>query len=179
MLTSGVTGHDLGDLHRPHPVRRAISHAFYQPDFCMVSASAKLLGGGIVHVALSYSPTGPVIGYAAKCADDAGNSSALRTKIQLWSCLGNASQQWTYSGGELKHGTMCMNDKGGGGSGTPVVLWDCTGAGNEIWSHTSGGEYVLKSNGLCLDDPAYSTRNGTQLIVYRCNGDANQRWSLP
>ncbi len=36
---------------------------------------------------------------------------------------------------------------------------------------------MLKANGgkYCLDDPAYSTRNGTQLIVYTCHDGANQR----
>ena len=47
---------------------------------------------------------------------------------------------------------------------------------NEIWSRKASGEYVLKANGLCLDDPAYSTRNGTQLIVYTCKDTASQRW---
>ena len=32
---------------------------------------------------------------------------------------------------------------------------------------------------LCLDDPAYSTRNGTRLIVYTCKDSANQRWQQP
>lgn len=38
-----------------------------------------------------------------------------------------------------------------------------------------------KANGsrLCLDDPAYSTANGTQLIVYTCSDTRNQRWTLP
>jgi hypothetical protein len=51
----------------------------------------------------------------------------------------------------------------------------------ELWTHNSRGEYVLKGNGgrLCLDDPGYSTRNGTQLVVYTCNNGANQHWSLP
>jgi Ricin-type beta-trefoil lectin domain-like len=47
--------------------------------------------------------------------------------------------------------------------------------------HNSDGEHVLKAHGgtLCLDDPAYSARNGTQLIVYTCKNGANQHWSLP
>jgi len=76
------------------------------------------------------------------CADDSGNSSALRAKTVAWKCNGSdAAQAWSFS----------------------------------------GGEYVLKAHGgtLCLDDPAYSTRNGTQLIVYACNNGANQHWSLP
>jgi hypothetical protein len=48
----------------------------------------------------------------------------------------------------------------------------------------ANGEFVLKvlgANGgkLCLDDPGRSTRNGTQLIVYKCSAGANQRWQLP
>jgi hypothetical protein len=120
-------------------------------------------------------------GYGGKCADDNGNSSAPRTKIQIWSCVNDASQQWSFSGGELKHGSMCMNDQGTGGSGTKVISWSCNGAANEIWSHNARDEYVLKARDgtLCLDDPAYSTKNGTQLIVYTCKDGANQHWSLP
>jgi hypothetical protein len=177
-------GSSSGSFTAQTPVSRVVSHPYYQPDSCTVAADAQLqAGGNSIHVSLSYSQTAPVSheikGYAGKCADDNGNSSAPRTKIQIWSCVNDASQQWSFSNGELKHGSMCMNDKGSGGSGSPVILWSCNGARNEVWSHNSGGEYVLKANGLCLDDPAYSTKNGTQLVVYRCNGGANQRWSLP
>ena len=120
-----------------------------------------------------------ITGYGGKCADDKGNSSAVRAKVQIWSCVNDASQQWSFTSGELKHGSLCMNDQGNAGNGGHVILWTCNGASNEVWNHTSSGQYVLKSNGLCLDDPAYSTRNGTQLELYRCNNGANQHWSLP
>jgi hypothetical protein len=32
---------------------------------------------------------------------------------------------------------------------------------------------------VCLDDPASSTKNGTQLIVWTCKDSANQRWYQP
>jgi len=118
-------------------------------------------------------------GYGGKCADDNGNSSAAGAKVQIWSCVNDVSQQWSFTGGELKHGSLCMNDRGNAGNGGHVILWSCNGASNEVWKHTSSGEYVLKSNGLCLDDPADSTRNGTQLDVYRCHNGSNQHWSLP
>lgn len=181
-------GSSSGSFTAQTPVSRTISHPYSQPDSCIVSADAQLQAGNSVHVSLSYSQTAPpppasheIKGYAGKCADDNGNSSAPRTKIQIWSCVNDASQQWSFSGGELRHGSMCMNDKASGGSGSPVMLWSCNGASNEVWTHNSKGEYVLKAHGstLCLDDPAYSTRNGTQLDVYRCNGGSNQRWSLP
>jgi hypothetical protein len=62
-----------------------------------------------------------------------------------------------------------------------VILYTCNGAANEIWSHLANGEYKLKARGgtVCLDDPASSTKNGTQLIVWTCKDSANQRWYQP
>jgi hypothetical protein len=184
-------GSTSGSFTAETPVSRTISHPYYQPDSCIVSADAQLqAGGNSVHVSLSYSQSAPapapavheVRGYSGMCADDSGASSALRTKIVTWKCnSSDGAQSWSFSGGELKRGSMCMNDKATGGSGTRVILYTCNGAANELWSHNAKGEYVLKANGgkLCLDDPAYSTRNGTQLDVYTCNGGSNQHWSVP
>ena len=182
-----AAGSSSGNFTAETPVSRTISHPYDQPDSCIVSADAQLqAGGNSVHVSLSYSQSAApapvsheIKGYAGRCADDNGNSSALRAKVQVWNCVNNASEQWSFSNGELKHGSQCMNDRGTGGNGSPVILWSCTGGSNEVWSHNSHGEYVLRANGLCLDDPAYSTKNGTQLDVYRCSGGSNQRWSLP
>ena len=60
-------------------------------------------------------------------------------------------------------------------------LFTAARGADEIWTHLANGELVLKANGgkYCLDDPAYSTRNGTQLIVYTCKDSTNQRWSKP
>jgi hypothetical protein len=124
----------------------------------------------------------PFKGYAGRCMDDAGNSFADRTKIQIWKCNpSDQAQYWMYSGGELIHGGMCVNDQRSGGNGSKVILYTCNGAANEIWVHLANGELKLKANGgkYCLDDPAYSTRNGTQLIVYTCKDSANQRWYQP
>jgi hypothetical protein len=176
-------GSNSGSFTATTPVSRTITHPYSQPDSCIVAASAQLSGAGDLTVSLSSSATAPssheIKGYDAKCADDNGNSSADRAKVQIWSCVNDASQQWSFSGGELKHGSMCMNDSGNAGNGGHVILWTCNGAANEIWQHTSSNEYVLKSKGLCLDDPAYSTRNGTQLEVYHCHNGSNQHWSLP
>jgi hypothetical protein len=40
---------------------------------------------------------------------------------------------------------------------------------------------VEKANSykLCIDDPAFSTKGGTQLMVYTCNNGANQHWTEP
>ena len=57
---AGASGTTSATFTIRTPVRRAIAHDYYQPDFCIVSASAKLLGSGSVHVALSSSQTGPI-----------------------------------------------------------------------------------------------------------------------
>ncbi|MGD0066118.1 MAG: RICIN domain-containing protein, partial [Streptosporangiaceae bacterium] len=123
----------------------------------------------------------PVKGYDGKCLDDNGNSSANDTKIQIWTCYGGKPQLWTYNSGELVHNGKCLNDDAWGGIRTKQILYTCNRALNELWTHLSNGEFVLNAKGykLCLDDPAYSTKNGTQLIVYTCKDSSNQRWTLP
>lgn len=184
-------GGSSGAFTAQTPVTRTISHPYSHPDSCIVSADAQLqAGGNSVHVSLSYSQSAPpsaptvheVRGYSGMCADDSGDSSALRAKVVIWRCsAGDAAQSWTFSGGRLIHGRLCADDKASGGSGSPVILYTCSNAANDLWTHNSDGEYVLKAHGgaLCLDDPAYSTQNGTRLIVYTCKNSANQHWSLP
>ena len=139
------------------------------------SPSPSPVGGGP-------QPVHPIRGFGGKCVDDKGNSSANRAAVVIWSC--NATDQaqgWKLSGGELIHNGKCANDQRSGGKGSKVILYACNGASNEIWTHRANGEFVLKANGgrYCLDDPAYSTSNGTQLIVWTCKDSANQRWYQP
>jgi hypothetical protein len=124
----------------------------------------------------------PVKGFDGKCLDDNGNSSSNRAKIQIWSCSGSdQAENWTFSSGEFKHNGKCLNDQGNAGNRGKVILYSCNGASNEKWSELANGEIKLSShNGAyCLDDPADSTKNGTQLIVYTCKDSANQKWALP
>ena len=196
--TSSLSGGTSG----PSPLTAAVTLPITDPASCNVSATVSLPTTDTTNalsVAMTYttsasaspSPSassappaaGHVVqGYADKCVDDAGNSSANRAKVQIWNCnTFDKAQLWTYSNGELVHNNKCANDQAWGGKGTKVILYTCNHALNELWTHLSNGEYVLNAKGykLCLDDPAYSTRNGTQLIVYTCKDSANQRWSKP
>jgi len=167
------------------------------PDSCDIRVSATLsTNSGTMEVTASYAPSlsasptptpssapsGPTRmyrGFGGKCLDVAGNSSANRAKVQIWTCNSHdKAQAWTYSGGKLIHNGKCLNDQRSGGNGSKVILYTCNGGANEIWSHKSNGEWVLKANGgkYCLDDPASSKRNGTQLIVWACHNTANQHW---
>jgi Ricin-type beta-trefoil lectin domain len=129
------------------------------------------------------SPVRLVRGFDGTCLRDMGDSTAPRTKVVIWACDPTAQGQgWTCRADELIiHGRMCVNAKGLGRSGSVVILWPRNGSPNESWVHRPNGEYVLKANGrrLCLEDPAYSVKNGTQLVVAACSGERDQLWSLP
>ena len=196
---AGQTVEKSGGSTSMTPVTDNLTLPFTNPDSCSVTATAVLSGTGTMLLSLTYtpaasaspspSPSSPpttaghvITGYAGKCLDDAGNSSANRAKVQIWNCdTFDKAQLWTYSNGELIHNGKCANDQAWGGNGTKVILYTCNRALNELWTHQSNGQYVLNAKGykLCLDDPAYSTRNGTQLIVYTCKDSVNQRWSKP
>lgn len=122
---------------------------------------------------------GPITGFAGKCVDDFHGGTRNGNPIDLYSCNKSAAQRWVAAKGLLRVEGKCLSDTGSGGNGTKVELFTCTGAANQTWSHRSNGEWVLKSNGLCLDDPGASRINGTRLIIWHCQGTANQRWSLP
>ena len=177
------------------PVTEDVTMASANPDSCTVAATGTLsTNSGTMLVALKYDPattssptppppSGPVRlykGIGGKCVDDAGNSSANRAKVIIWTCNSHdKAQGWTYSGGKLIHNGKCLNDQRSGGNGSKVILYTCNGGANEIWTHHTNGEFVLKANGgkYCLDDPASSKHNGTQLIVWTCKNGANQHWN--
>jgi Ricin-type beta-trefoil lectin domain len=126
--------------------------------------------------------TGIIKGYDNKCVDDTGNSSSIRTKIEIWTCSkGDKAQQWRYTAGELIHNGLCLDDKGNGGSGSKVILWTCNGSSGEQWNHVLNNTFQVKAHTFanCLDDPAYSKKNGTQLTLYTCHNTANQHWTIP
>jgi O-glycosyl hydrolase len=43
---------------------------------------------------------------------------------------------------------------------------------------TSTSRLIGAGSGKCLDDPGFSTANGTQLTIYTCNTGADQSWTL-
>jgi hypothetical protein len=125
--------------------------------------------------------TGEITGYAGKCVDNRYAATGNGNPIDIYGCNGTAAQHWTFtSSGELRNAASgkCLNDANYGGQGTRMIQWTC-GYSDEQWTHTSSGQYVLDYNGLCLNDPGYSTRNLTQLIIWKCGSYANELWSLP
>ncbi|WP_285560060.1 LamG-like jellyroll fold domain-containing protein [Actinoplanes regularis] len=132
-------------------------------------------------------PTSPInsIGVAGKCVDVQGGAIANGTPIQLYTCNGSASQDWTMvpasssnEGVFLRSLGKCMTASGSGTtSGTKVVLAGCEGLASQTWYPSAGG----LRNGVtevCLDDPQGSKKDGTDLQLYTCNASLPQTWSL-
>lgn len=72
---------------------------------------------------------------------------------------------------------LCLDIKGGGAQGAPVVVWDCHGGRNQQWSYDGPRRAIFTRGGLCLD-----VRNGggpgTGVTIWTCKSkaNANQRW---
>jgi hypothetical protein len=170
----GTNGNPATSSATPSP---AVPSLTVDIDSQQASASASASSSGTTTSSVHQSH-----GFAGTCMDDKGNSSSVRATVQIWTCnSSDQAQNWSYWGSELHHGSLCLNAKGNGKQGSKLILWTCNGSANEIWIHRSNGEMVEKANGykLCIDDPGYSTRNGTQLIVYACHNTPNQHWSVP
>jgi hypothetical protein len=121
-------------------------------------------------------------GMAGKCIDDYGGAANDGDTIDLSDCTSNPAQQWRYYSDSriLLGGTgRCMRVGGDGVSeNSPVVLSQCTDNPTEVWQQAYG-MLINPRSGMCLDDPEFSTANGTQLMIHGCNGGTNQQWSLP
>jgi hypothetical protein len=116
------------------------------------------------------------------CIDDAGNSTATGTKVQLYTCRGDTQQRWTMqpSGAIQLDGSFCRDSAGGATTGgTLVVLDPCSGAGSQTWTPGPGDSLRQQASGLCLADPGGNTVNGTQLQILGCDGKNDQAWRIP
>jgi hypothetical protein len=146
----------------------------YQTDQFDNLSVTPVSGGGSV--------TGPIVAgvNTSDCVDDNGNSGANGTKVQLWTCNGGASQNWTLPGdGTIRINGGCLDITGAGtANGTLVELWTCNGGANQQWQSVSS-TLVNPVSGKCLDDPGFNTANGTQLEIWTCNNGSNQQWSIP
>ncbi|HTJ67081.1 MAG TPA: RICIN domain-containing protein, partial [Actinospica sp.] len=54
------------------------------------------------------------------------------------------------------------------------------GQPNQTWTHTSSNALSLTVGGstLCLDANNKGTTNGTKVIIWSCNSQTNQQWTI-
>jgi len=129
----------------------------------------------------SQGPTGPVrFDVGGKCLNDAGNGTADGTAVNIGTCNGGSSQQWTVvQDRTLRIHGMCLGISGSAKvNGAKTVLGTCSGYASQQWSVGSGAELVNAAAGLCLAGSSSGT-GGVQAWISSCNGKVNQKWTLP
>jgi hypothetical protein len=138
------------------------------------------IGGGGGTTPPTSGATGPITGYADLCLDDRAASTAEFNPIQVYTCNGTNAQNWTVaSGNTLQVLGMCLDVDGAGtANGTLVDLYTCNGTAAQVWVPQSDGALLNPNSGKCLDDTGYGG-SGTQVQIWACSGNSNQKWNLP
>jgi hypothetical protein len=118
------------------------------------------------------------------CLNDQGASTADGNPVVIWSCGGQAAQNWTVQpDGTLRFSGKCLAiTNSGTASGTPVDLLSCNASASQQWRISAAGGGALVQNpasGLCLADPGDATGNGTAVVVASCTaGDPGLVWRV-
>ena len=125
-------------------------------------------------------PTTPLVGYQGLCLDVTGANNADGTAVEVYTCNGTNSQQWTEeSDGTVRSLGKCLDVAAGGtANGTAVDLYTCNNTGAQQWQPQSNGTLRNPASGRCLDDTG-SGLSGTKVQILDCSGAPNQEWISP
>lgn len=147
------------------------AHCSAGPSDLSASSTEDVNGSGGVHPEASSS----------LCLDVVNQSTANGAGVQVWTCSGNANQEWSYDGSSLRvYGSKCLDvTNGGTENGTKLQIWDCVaGSANQKWT-LSGSTLQWGTTGKCLDLTNGAATAGTLVQTWSCvSGDKNQEWSV-
>ncbi|MBE8519599.1 PQQ-dependent sugar dehydrogenase [Amycolatopsis sp. H6(2020)] len=135
----------------------------------------------VVPAAAAAAPGATVVGVASgRCLDVVGNSTAPKTRVNIYDCNDQANQAWTFTAaGELRvyDPAMCL-DVAGASTTSPAdaQVYPCNGGANQKWRINADGTITGVQSGLCLDVTAAGTANSTLVGLYTCTGGDNQKW---
>ena len=123
---------------------------------------AKRLANGDVAVALfNQGGSTTTVSTTAAAICKSGSSFTLR---DAWTNT-TSSTSGAISASVPAHGTVVYRVSGGGTSSPSTPP-------------SSSSTLVSAASGRCLDVPNSSTTNGTQPVIWDCNGGTNQRWTV-
>ena len=123
---------------------------------------AKRLANGDVAVALfNQGGSTTTVSTTAAAIGKSGSSFTLR---DAWTNT-TSSTSGAISASVPAHGTVVYRVSGGGTSSPSTPP-------------SSSSTLVSAASGRCLDVPNSSTTNGTQPVIWDCNGGTNQRWTV-
>jgi hypothetical protein len=132
---------------------------------------------------VSTTQSGPIhpLASTSLCLDVANQSQTNGTAVDLWTCSGNANQQWTYDGTSLRvYGSKCLDVTGGSTTnGTKLQIWDCVaGSANQAWTR-NGNTFQRTGKSECVDLTGGAAVNGTLIQAWSCSAnDTNQEWTF-
>ncbi|GAA2669622.1 Lysophospholipase L1 [Actinosynnema pretiosum] len=96
----------------------------------------------------------------------------VASAVRLWDCRDVAGQRFTAATtGEIRLGARCLQAVA---PELPVLLAACDGGVDQRWAFAGDGQLV--GSGHCLDAHGSGSANGTPVVLWRCNGQPNQRW---
>jgi hypothetical protein len=122
------------------------------------------------------------------CLDNRGDKARQGNTVQVWTCLGDHAQQWTFRPAGMPGGSGAVMIDGkcldvahrATAAGSRTWLWSCTGQPNQQWLITGNtGQLYNPASGLCLADPGGARSNGHQLAIEPCRGAPWEAWTLP
>ncbi|MBE8518551.1 ricin-type beta-trefoil lectin domain protein [Amycolatopsis sp. H6(2020)] len=87
----------------------------------------------------TWTPSGKQLtAFGSKCLDASGQGTADGTPVIIWTCSGQANQQWNVNADGTITGVQsgrCLDATGQGtAAGTKLVLWSCHGQANQKWT---------------------------------------------
>jgi hypothetical protein len=127
------------------------------------------------------------LGLPGMCLDDRGNQAAPGNPVQVWQCLDDSAQHWSFQpGGEpggpgqLRLDGRCLQVEGqGSAAGSAVGLSPCAGDTSQQWLiEGETGQLYNPASRMCLND-AGGARDGGQVDVESCGGGEPEAWTLP
>ncbi|WP_406399531.1 ricin-type beta-trefoil lectin domain protein [Streptomyces sp. NBC_00879] len=140
--------------------------------------------GGVGWIGDSYV-TIEVPGAKGNCLDVAGGAKTNGTPVQIYTCNGGASQQWTLEGSEddlhLRNvGSFKCLDVAGNKSanGTKIQISDCYKSEGQSWAGDVRAASPLKSisTGKCLDLSAFT--KSTDARLWDCKDASAQKFLI-
>ena len=124
-------------------------------------------------------PSAAQLGLWGKCMDDSG-STANNAPVQIKTCGGTASQQWTAKPDDtFRISGVCLDMQGQSTlDGGLAEMYACNGGANQQWIIGPQGQIENTHSGKCLDDPGDNGSDGTQLVQNDCYGQAGETWTV-
>jgi hypothetical protein len=131
----------------------------------------------------SAAPLGAIVNINGKCLDNKNNSSSDQNPVQIYTCNGGASQNWSLPGdGTIRINNKCLDTaKHVTKQGTSIVIATCGNYTTQkwTWAVSGAGKVTSKASSQCLDIPNNSSTNGTIVQSYGCWNTNAQLWTMP